>query len=150
MAALASSRIPVLREHVRDALVGGDPLVVFSAHRAPIQALSDFPRSAIVTGDVASRERDRAVQDFQGGAIDLIAGTIQAMGTGLTLTRAARVVLADEAWTPALNEQAVGRLLRHGQDRSVLVERLVSDHPLDLRRREVLGKKTSLISVVVG
>lgn len=146
---LAESRAPAALEHVRAALTEG-PIVVFSAFRAPVLALASLPRTVVVTGDVPARDRQGIAKAFQAGEYDCVAGTIDAMGTGLTLTRAARLLLIDESYVPAENLQAIGRLLRHGQRRAVLVERMVSDHPLDRRRAQILASKTRLIEEVVG
>jgi SNF2 family DNA or RNA helicase len=148
LAALAESRIKFAKDYVREAMREG-PIVVFSAYRAPILAMHG-PRTAVVTGDVPAETRKELVDEFQAGKIDCIAGTFKAMGTGFTMVRAARVLLIDEDYTPAVNEQAIGRLLRHGQTQSVLVERMRSDHPLDRRRAKILAQKTELIQEVVG
>ena len=47
--------------------------------------------------------------------IDFIIGTPKTMGTGLTLTRAFRIVLMEPDWTTSVEEQGIGRIRRFCQ-----------------------------------
>lgn len=151
LAKLAEARIPHAIEHCRIAVREG-PMLAFSAFREPVIQLAAAlgPRAGLITGSVKVSERKRLVDLFQAGGLDLLCGTVDSMGMGLTLTRAGRVLMIDESYTPSENEQAVGRVLRHGQEASVLVERMLTDHPLDVRRAEILRRKQRLIDAVVG
>jgi hypothetical protein len=72
------------------------------------------------------------------------------MGVGLTLTRASTMIFNDEDWTPALNRQAEDRICRIGQTAaSCRYIKLVSAHPLDLRVREVLERKSALCAATL-
>lgn len=144
-AMLAASKISALLEMVENYEEEDEPLVVFSAHRAPIDAVGDRPGWAKITGGVSSDERGRIVERFQAGELKGIAGTIGAMGEGVTLTHAHHLILVDLAWTPALNSQAEDRVCRIGQDRGVIVTRLVADHPMDHRVNELLTAKQEVI-----
>lgn len=148
-AALAQARVPHVREHV-ERVLRETPLLVFSSYRAPVEALTDLPRTRVITGGVPVAQRMQWVNEFQAGQLDCIAGTIDSMGSGLTLTRAGRVVFVDEDYTPAMNKQALGRAVRSGQDKRVVCERFVTDHPLDTRMAEILSRKMRLIDEVVG
>lgn len=151
LAALARSRIDSAVSHVRDALEGSeDAIVVFSAHREPIEAIARTFGCEPLTGDLSADSRAESARRFQEGEGRVLAGTIDAIGTGLTLTRASRCVFVDEDYTPGKNAQARDRLLRIGQRSSVLVEVLSSDHPLDARRAQILERKTRHIDAVVG
>ncbi|WAR02307.1 LOW QUALITY PROTEIN: ERC6L-like protein [Mya arenaria] len=47
-------------------------------------------------------------------------------GVGLTLTAADRVVIYDPSWNPATDAQAVDRVFRIGQDKNVVIYRLIT------------------------
>jgi SNF2 family DNA or RNA helicase len=81
------------------------------------------------------------VRKFQAGELLGVAGTIGAMGVGVTMTRAAQVLFVDLSWTPADNAQARDRAHRHGQERPVNVIRLVASHAIDQRIAQVLAEK---------
>jgi SWI/SNF-related matrix-associated actin-dependent regulator 1 of chromatin subfamily A len=148
-ASLATAKIPALLALVEEYEAADEPLVVFSAHRGPVDALASRPGWASITGDTSAEERTRIVADFQAGRLCGLSATIQAGGTGITLTRSSHVVFVDLAWTPALNEQAEDRVCRIGQSRGVVVTRLVAGHVLDERVSELLSAKEGLIEAAV-
>lgn len=144
-AMLATAKIPALLSVVEEFEEQDEPLVVFSAHRPPVDLLEGRPGWATITGSTAPEERTRIVERFQTGELRGLGVTIKAGGVGLTLTRAAHALFVDLEWTPALNSQAEDRLCRIGQTRGVQVTRLVADHPLDERVAELLAEKQKLI-----
>jgi NADH dehydrogenase/NADH:ubiquinone oxidoreductase subunit G len=148
-AALATAKIGPLVELVESFEEQDEPLVVFSAHRDPIDLLGKREGWAVVTGDTPNAERNAIEESFQRGELKGIAATIQAGGTAITLTRAAQSVFVDRAWTPALNDQAEDRIYRIGQTRGCVITTLVADHALDERVTELLGEKSRIIDASV-
>ena len=149
-AALAKDRISALTELVESCEDANEPVVVFSAHRAPIEALAGRDGWAVIMGNTSQSERQRAVDAFQAGDLKGIACTIKAGGTGITLTHASKMIFCDLEWNPALNLQAEDRICRIGQTASNLQYiRLVSDHPMDLHVLNLLDEKTALINGAV-
>jgi SWI/SNF-related matrix-associated actin-dependent regulator 1 of chromatin subfamily A len=144
-AALATAKIPALLEIVSELEDAGEPVVVFSAHRAPIDHLGARDGWATITGDTPAATRTEIEASFQRGSLRGVAATIQAGGVAITLTSAHRAVFVDQDWTPALNAQAEDRICRIGQDRGVIITRLVAEHALDQRIAEVLSAKTAII-----
>ncbi|XP_037446117.1 protein CHROMATIN REMODELING 24-like [Triticum dicoccoides] len=85
----------------------------------------DFSRMDGGITDIS--ERERIVKDFQegyGGQIFLL--TTKVGGLGLTLTKAARVILVDPAWNPSTDNQSVDWVDRIGQTKEVIVYRLMT------------------------
>jgi SWI/SNF-related matrix-associated actin-dependent regulator 1 of chromatin subfamily A len=143
---LAADRIPAMLEIVESHEESGQPLLVFSYHRAPVEALKDREGWAIITGDTSNIQRDRIVSDFQAGRLRGVGLTIRAAGVGLTLTRASHSLFVDLDWVPTWNIQAEDRIHRIGQTSDkVLITRMVSDHPLDLHVQKLLQQKMNLI-----
>lgn len=147
---LAKDRIPALTNLVESCEDANEPVVVFSAHRAPVEAMASRDGWAAIMGDTSQKERQKAVEDFQAGRLKGIACTIKAGGTGITLTRASKMIFCDLEWNPALNLQAEDRICRIGQKASNLQYiRLVSDHPMDLHVLALLDEKAALINGAV-
>lgn len=74
------------------------------------------------TGEVTDTRLRTAYEDqFQVGDIDVLVGTIPAMGESVTLTAADTVLFLERSWVPARNEQAEDRLWRNGQKNQVTV-----------------------------
>lgn len=149
-AKLAVARVPAMLEIIETHEDAETPLLVFSAHRAPIDALADRTGWAVITGDTKPEDRARVVADFQAGKLKGVGLTITAGGVGLTLTHASNVLFVDLDWTPANNLQAEDRVVRIGQEaQSVLITRMVSDHPLEQHVHRLLAEKIALVQAAV-
>lgn len=147
--ALARAKIPALLDVVEDCEEQEEPVLVFSAHRAPVEACGKREGWATITGTTSTEERSRIEERFQRGELKGIAATIAAAGVALTLTRASRVIFNDLSWTPADNDQACDRAYRIGQTKSLLVTTLVADHELDERIHALLAFKAALNNATV-
>jgi superfamily II DNA or RNA helicase len=149
--ALAKARIPAMEEFCQDCEDQDVPLVVFSAHRDPIDKLADRPGWAVITGDTPAAKRQEICDRFQRGELLGIGLTIAAGGIGINLTRAWMALMVDQDWTPALNNQAIARLLRIGQESDkVNIVQMVSNHPLDIHVHQLLADKTAVHKATVG
>jgi len=149
-AALATSKIPALLDLVAEFEEIGEPLIVFSAHRAPVEALGEREGWATILGGLDAQRRTDIVADFEAGKLKGVALTIGAGAEGITLNAARRMLFVDLAWTPALNAQAEARFRRIGQKASTLfVDRLVADHEVDTRVLELLTWKDEVIAKAV-
>lgn len=144
-AALATAKLEAAIELIEAFEDAGEPVVVFSAHRNPIDVLATRPGWAAITGDTPPAERTRIEEAFQAGHLKGVAGTIKAAGVAITLTRASNAIKIDEEWNPALNNQADDRIYRIGTTKPVVITRLVADHPLDIRIAELLAKKQAFL-----
>lgn len=148
-ALLATAKIKAMLEVVAEHEEAGEPLVVGCCHRAPIDVLGQREGWATITGDTPADERGRIVDAFQAGELKGIAGTTKAMGVGVTLTRAHRLLQVDLDWTPAMNSQLEDRVCRIGQTRGVVILRLVATHALDERVVELLTAKQEILEASV-
>lgn len=125
------------------------PVVVFADHREPLLRLAERPGWEAVLGGQTPRERDRVVQAFRGGGLSGLAVGYQAGATGVDGLQEAssRAVFLELTWTPAHVEQAIGRLVRHGQTGvSVLVTLLVADHWVDRVVTDCAAEKIKALS----
>nr|XP_022343270.1 DNA excision repair protein ERCC-6-like isoform X4 [Crassostrea virginica] len=72
-------------------------------------------------------ERDKRIATFQEDlSYSVFLLTTQVGGVGLTLTAADRVIIYDPSWNPATDAQAVDRVFRIGQDKNVVIYRLIT------------------------
>ena len=149
-AALASAKIGAMLEIVESYEEQEEPLVVFSAHRAPIDLLGKREGWAVITGDEDADERTAIADAFQRGELKGVGLTIKAGGVAITLTRAAHALFVDRDWNPGINDQAEDRICRIGQSRGCVIRTLMANHPLDIRVVELLAEKRSLIDATVG
>ncbi|EEC78323.1 hypothetical protein OsI_18057 [Oryza sativa Indica Group] len=85
-----------------------------------------------IDGTTKISERERIVKDFQEGpGAPIFLLTTQVGGLGLTLTKAARVIVVDPAWNPSTDNQSVDRAYRIGQMKDVIVYRLMTSGTIE-------------------
>jgi SNF2 family DNA or RNA helicase len=101
--------------------------------------------------DGSTRDRQGVVDAFQdpaGPPVMLL--SLKAGGTGLNLTAADNVFLLDPWWNPAVEDQAADRAHRIGQDKPVLVHRLIASDTVEERILALQERKRKLAQVAVG
>lgn len=136
-----------------DALCGALEEVVAEGHKALVfsqwTGFLDRVEPALVAQEIgftrldgSTRDRQQVVDSFQsddGPPVLLI--SLKAGGTGLNLTAADHVFLLDPWWNPAVEDQAADRAHRIGQERPVMVYRLVAKDTVEERVLELQERK---------
>ena len=89
----------------------------------------------------------RHISDIPGGRS---AASLRAGGTGLNLTAADHVFLMDPWWNPAVEDQAADRAHRIGQDKSVMVYRLVAKDTVEEGILTLQERKRQLAEAALG
>jgi len=99
-----------------------DPAVVLTAFKASAHRIAEvLARAAVVTGDVSLAVRDSRIEAWKQGQVQYLVGTLDAIGTGVSLERAHTLVLYDLPWSSMKFEQALHRCHRITSDHPVLV-----------------------------
>ncbi|HLO02343.1 MAG TPA: DEAD/DEAH box helicase [Symbiobacteriaceae bacterium] len=101
-------------------------------------------------GSTPAPERERRIARFQAGEAPLFLLSLKAGGVGLNLTAANHVFHIDRWWNPAVEEQATDRAHRIGQERTVMVHKLVTAGTLEERIDALLAEKRQLAAEVIG
>lgn len=151
-----SGKLNALRERLLEIVQGGGKVVLFSQfvsflHRARKVIMEDFPDLPLfeLTGKVVDREAPvKGFQEAQGPAAILV--SLKAGGTGVTLHAADYVFLLDPWWNPAVEAQAIDRVHRLGQRRTVFVYRMVTRGTIEERIERLKSAKRGLFDEVVG
>jgi len=76
--------------------------------------------------------------------------SLKAGGSGLTLTEADTVIHYDPWWNPAVEDQATDRTHRIGQDKPVLVYRLVVEDTVEQKMVELGKRKREVAESALG
>lgn len=100
-------------------------------------------------GGVPSRQRQFLLDSFQTDQSCRVFLSTDAGGTGLNLQCASLLINLDLPWNPAVLEQRIGRIHRHGQRRNVNVINLISRGSIEERLLSVIKFKSSLFSGVL-
>ena len=127
---------------------GGGPIVVFSAHVAPCKELGKYDRWECIVGDTPAEKRAEIVERFQMGELDGIAGTVGAMGVGLTLTKSCRMIFLDLPWSNSEVDQAEDRICRIGQKNACEYFLITSNSEVDQIIHKSITRKTKMTANV--
>ena len=150
----SSSKIERLLEALEEAAADGHKALVFSQWTSLLDLVEPHLQTAGIRFtrlDGSTRDRGGVVSEFQsddGPPVMLV--SLKAGGTGLNLTAADHVFLLDPWWNPAVEEQAAGRAHRIGQERPVMVHRLVAKDTVEERILALQEKKRNLADVALG
>lgn len=106
-------------------------------------------RYSYLHGGVPSHKRKPLLDDFHGQSDCRVFLSTDAGGVGLNLQAASLLINLDIPWNPAVLEQRIGRIHRHGQKRNINVINLVSRQSIEERMLEVLKFKSSLFAGVL-
>ncbi|MCL3860996.1 DEAD/DEAH box helicase [Actinotalea sp. K2] len=152
-----STKLDRLLEIVQDAQENGHKVVVFSYFRDVIDTVvravgAQGPGSVHgpVTGAVPAEDRQQVIDGFtaaEPGAV--LVAQVQAGGVGLNIQAASVVILCEPQLTPSAEAQAVGRVHRMGQLRTVVVHRLLVEGGVDEQITRLLGEKSRLFDAYV-
>lgn len=149
-----SAKVSLLMERLEEGIAEGHKALVFSQWTSFLDLVEPhLDRAGIARCRLDGSTRDRAgvVAQFQDpGGPPLMLISLKAGGVGLNLTAADHVYLLDPWWNPAVEEQAADRAHRIGQDRPVLVHRLVAADSVEERMLELQDRKRSLAEAAMG
>lgn len=95
-------------------------------------------------GQTSLEKRQEMVKGFQEGGRQLFLSSLKAGGVGINLTAANYVILLDPWWNPAIENQAMDRAHRIGQQRVVSVIRLISAQTIEEKILQLHEKKQAL------
>ncbi|ATB44117.1 hypothetical protein CYFUS_009598 [Cystobacter fuscus] len=150
----SSSKVQTLVEALGTAVSEGHKALVFSQWTSLLDLIEPHLKTAGIAFDRldgATANRGEVTERFQGqdGAPVLLM-SLKAGGTGLNLTAADHVFLMDPWWNPAAEAQAADRAHRIGQERPVMVYRLVAQGTVEERILGLQDKKRALFEAALS
>ncbi|KAJ7979907.1 DNA/RNA helicase protein [Quillaja saponaria] len=98
-------------------------------------------------GKLVQKRRERVLKEFnETKEKRVLLMSLKAGGVGLNLTAASNVFLMDPWWNPAVEEQAIMRIHRIGQKRTVSVRRFIVKNTVEERMQQVQARKQRMIA----
>ena len=149
-AGVTSAKTNALVEQLQ--AIPGHKALVFSQFTSYLKLIKEaLEEAGIKTAylDGSTRQRDQVVKEFSEGDAQAFLISLRAGGTGLTLTAADYVFVMDPWWNPAVEEQAIDRAHRIGQERPVNVYRLVAKGTIEEKVSQLQQRKRDLFTSVV-
>ena len=101
-------------------------------------------------GSLTVSQREDLIDRFQNNDdAKVMILSLKAGGTGLNLTSATNVIHYDLWWNPAVEDQATDRTYRIGQDKNVMVHRMITLGTFEEKIDEMLKSKKELADLAV-
>ena len=101
-------------------------------------------------GSLTVPQREALIEKFQTEKDSkVMILSLKAGGTGLNLTSATNVIHYDLWWNPAVEDQATDRTYRIGQDKNVMVHRMITLGTFEEKIDEMLKSKKELADLAV-
>lgn len=143
-----SGKYDEITRNIENLIAEKHKVLIFSAYVKHLNLFADFLEHnhhpfSMLTGSTQNRER--VIKEFQNSEdknVFLI--QIKAGGVGLNLTEADYVFIIDPWWNPAVEEQAINRTHRIGQDKKVMVYRFISSDTVEEKIQQLKARKSQL------
>ncbi len=125
---LMSTKIDFLLENLEQLMEEGHKVLVFSQFTTYLDHIQNKIRErswpfARIDGSQSMKKRQAEVERFQNGDAQVFLISLKAGGVGLNLTAASYIFLMDPWWNPAVENQAIDRAYRIGQENKLTVYR---------------------------
>jgi superfamily II DNA or RNA helicase len=129
-----------------DLIARSRPTLVVAHYQDTVSACAEVARRIgkkveQIDGRTPKGDRQRFVDAFQAGELDVLVGSLETVSEGLTLTAADMVIFVEQSWKPSRNQQALRRVHRLGQTRPVTALDYVTPKSVDEGKRELLATK---------
>lgn len=135
----------------------GEKALIFTQYTRMGDLLADSLRRQFgweipfLHGGLSRKQRDEMVESFQNErGVRAMILSLKAGGTGLNLTAASQVIHYDLWWNPAVEAQATDRAYRIGQQRKVLVHRLITENTFEEKIDAMIQSKKELADLSVA
>jgi SNF2 family DNA or RNA helicase/uncharacterized Zn finger protein len=152
-----SGKTELLLELLDSIIHNGEKALIFTQFREMGDLLERFisgrfgETPMFYHGGCSVNQREEMIDRFQHNRADkLFILSLKAAGTGLNLTAASHVIHYDLWWNPAVENQATDRAYRIGQEKNVIVHRLICKNTFEERIDDMIQKKKHLAEVTVA
>ena len=149
-----SAKLEALMDLLEPLIEEGNKILVFSQFVEMLKLIQrrivehEWP-TFILTGD--TENRGQLIEEYHNhtrAGVFLI--SLRAGGSGLNLAAASYVVLFDPWWNPAVENQAIDRVHRIGQTKTVFAYRLLIRDSIEDKIRQLQLRKSTLAKHVLG
>ncbi|GAB4824772.1 DNA repair protein rad5a [Ancistrocladus abbreviatus] len=147
-----STKVSALLHELEELRSSGSKSIIFSQWTAFLDLLQiPLTRSNIsfvrLDGTLNQQQREKVIKQFsEESGILVLLMSLKAGGVGINLTAASNAFILDPWWNPAVEEQAVMRIHRIGQTKSVTIKRFIVKGTVEERMEAVQARKQRLIS----
>jgi SNF2 family DNA or RNA helicase len=134
-------------------LKGGHKVLIFSQfvkHLGIFKNYFERERIPFAYLDGSTKNRGEIVADFQNNTeLKVFLISIKAGGVGLNLTEADYVFILDPWWNPAVEQQAIDRTHRIGQEKKVFIYKFIAKDTVEEKILALQNRKKRLASSLI-
>ena len=149
-----SAKIKLLLNHIEEK-TNNHKILVFSQFVKMLNLVKEELDMRNITyeyldGKNSGKQRKESVANFQSNDnVRVFLISLKAGGTGLNLTAADYVYLLDPWWNPAVENQAIDRAYRIGQDKKVIAYRMISKDTIEEKIMKIQSKKRKISADII-
>ena len=142
-----SCKLDALQLLVDNLIGSGHKILIFSNYTSMLHLMqeelekNEYYKKIIYYLDGKTKDRINVVNQFESADEGIFMISIKAGGVGLNLVSAQDVIIYDPWWNPFVEQQAVDRAYRIGQDKPVTVYKLVAANTIEERIVEMQKDK---------
>ena len=147
-------KIKELIRHIQEK-TGNHKLLIFSQFVKMLQLIKNELEKldinySYLDGQTTQKKRKQAVDNFQDDKnIRVFLISLKAGGTGINLTAADYVYIVDPWWNPAVENQAIDRCYRIGQDKKVIAYRMICKETIEEKIMNYKNKKQVVADSII-
>ncbi len=149
-----SGKVEVFLELVNQIIENEEKVLVFSQYTSLLEILKEKLKDNDINyyyldGNTKPKDRLISVERFNKNTVPVFLISLKAGGVGLNLTSASNVIIMDPWWNPTVEDQAIDRSHRIGQENKVQVYRLISKDTIEEKMGIIKKSKEQLIQDVL-
>jgi SNF2 family DNA or RNA helicase len=148
-----SVKSEILLEHIKEK-TGHHKILVFSQFVKMLQIIKtrlDEEHISYEYLDGQTKDRQARVNNFQENKeVRVFLISLKAGGTGLNLTEADYVYIVDPWWNPAVENQAIDRCYRIGQNKKVMAYRMICKDTIEEKIVSLQAKKKHVAASIIS
>lgn len=151
--ALSSAKFELFKELIHEIVDDGHKVVVFTQFVQMLQLMKKHLEEhhiAYAYLDGSTKKRQSLIDNFNNSKEkQVFLCSLKAGGVGINLTAANYVIIYDPWWNPAVEQQAMDRVHRLGQEKKVFVYKLITKGTVEEKIMQLKEKKKNLLSSVI-
>ena len=150
---ITSSKKELLINNVKDAVANGHKVLIFTNYLASIKSICESLTTEGInhlsmTG--STKNRQELVEKFQtDSTYQAFVMTLKTGGIGLNLTSADTIFIYDPWWNKTVENQAIDRAYRMGQDRTVFSYKLILKDTIEEKILKLQELKSELLDELI-
>ncbi|MBN2728613.1 MAG: DEAD/DEAH box helicase [Bacteroidales bacterium] len=151
-----SGKFNEVKENIEKVIGGGHKTLIFSQFVKHLSIYKSYLESKniphlMLTGQSSAQNREKMIHAFQTtNDFPVFLISLKAGGVGLNLTAADFVFMLDPWWNPAVEQQAINRTHRIGQDKKVISYKFITQDTIEEKILALQQKKTDLFNTIIN